>query len=84
MAQWAEKVLYLGLILVAFGILLRLVGYHQARGFLQGSLLENGITPRAFLLGGAALGIFASAIANVHIAKHTGQKKPDAEDQDQV
>ncbi len=74
MARWAERVLYLGLILVGFGILLRLIGYHQTRGFLQDSLLTYGITPRAFLLAGAAMGIFASAMANVHIAKHTGNK----------
>ncbi len=79
MDKWAERILYFGLILVAFGILLRLFGYHQTRGFLQDSLLTYGITPRAFLLTGAAMGIFASAMANVHIAKHT-RKKSDEEE----
>jgi len=74
MARWAERILYLGLILVAFGVLLRLTGYHQTRGFLQDTLLNTGLTPRAFLFAGATMGIFAVAMATVHIAKHTGIK----------
>ena len=80
MARWSERVLYLGLILVGFGVLLRLIGYHQTRGFLQDSLLTYGLTPRAFLLAGAAMGIFASAMANVHLAKQTQRTSDDDED----
>lgn len=80
MAKWAERILYLGMILVAFGVVLRLTGYHQTRGFLQDSLLSYGVTPRAFLLTGAALGIFASAMANVHLAKTLGKRNVEDEE----
>jgi hypothetical protein len=70
MIKLSEKLLHLGLALLLAGTLLRVAGYHQERGFLQDILfLETGITPRAFLMASAAVGVFAIACGVVGIGK---------------
>ncbi len=68
MTAWAEKLLYLGMVVFVLGILLRLCGYNDAHGFLQPPL-NHGITPDAFLRAGATCAIFAASMAAIELAK---------------
>lgn len=76
MVAWAERLLYLGLISFGLGLVLRLMGYHDANGFLQGIVLSNGITPSAFLRAGATLALFAASMAVIDLAKRTPPDNP--------
>jgi len=70
MGAWAERLLYLAVVLCVVAVVLRISGYHQEHGFLQGFLaLETGLTPRAFLLGGGVCGVFSIAFGVVDISK---------------
>jgi hypothetical protein len=85
MKKWAERLLCIGIILVVAGVVLRLAGYHQEEGFFQGILfLERGITPRAFLLGGAVCGIFSIACGVVDIAGKMPVPEPEDSDRDEL
>ncbi|GMV66334.1 MAG: hypothetical protein KJ050_11600 [Candidatus Omnitrophica bacterium] len=68
MLAWAEKLLYLGIVIFVLGILLRIIGFSDAKGFLQPPL-SHGITPGALLDAGTAFAIFAASIALVDMAK---------------
>lgn len=68
MVAWAEKLLYLGMVAFVLGVLLRVFGYNDARGFLQPPL-THGITPDAFLRAGAVCALFAIGMATIELAK---------------
>jgi hypothetical protein len=68
MLAWAEKILYLGMVLFVLGILLRVLGYSDVKGFLQPPM-TNGITPGAFLQAGATFALFAASMAIIDLAK---------------
>jgi hypothetical protein len=61
MIKGARFLIYLGIVLVVSGVILRFIGYNQDNGFLQ-SIINSGITPRAFLMAGAVCGIFSIAM----------------------
>jgi hypothetical protein len=68
MLAWAERLLYLGVVSFALGVLLRLAGYHDQHGFLQPPL-SRGISPGAFLEAGAVCAIFAASMAMIDLAR---------------
>jgi hypothetical protein len=68
--NWAQRLLFLGVFLFLAGALLRLCGYNQGYGFLQGvGFIAAGITPRAFLMAGGVCGVFSIAFGVLGIGR---------------
>lgn len=73
MLGWAGKLLYIGAVLVVLGVLLRIGGYNDTNGFLQGPL-SSGITPDAFMRFGAVCALFAIALGVLEIARNSSSR----------
>ena len=81
LVNWAQRLLFLGVFFFLAAALLRLCGYKQDYGFLQGvGFIAAGITPRAFLMAGGVCGVFSIAFGVLGIARILERRLKDAND----